>query len=278
MKTLPALLASHIAQGTTTVAYLLRIVRADAQAFAFTSLDRDLVVDGITYSATQGLDVSGIVSAAGLAVDNLELTTLHDGTLFSTPEVLSGVWKNASFVISQCNWAAPSDGVDVLLKGTLGEVTLQRNLVVAELRGLQQPLQQPIGLVISPLCRARLGDAACTKVLTSFTHTATITTAGQQTMTASSLAQAADYFGNGILTFTSGACSGLSQRIKTHATGGVLTLTLPMLLPVAVGDGITVMAGCRKRLDEDCRQKFNNVLNFQGEPHLPGLDALTKSP
>ncbi len=278
MKSLAPLLAAHLAQGTTTVAHLLRIVRADGAAYAFTSLDRNLVVDGITYSAAQGLDVSGIVGAAGLAVENLELTTLHDETLFTTPEVLSGLWRNAAFTISEVNWASPSDGVNMLLKGSFGEVQVLRDTVVVELRGLQQPLQQPIGLVISPLCRARLGDAACTKVLTSFTHATTVTTAGQQVITASALAQAADYFGNGILTFTSGACVGLSQRIKTHASGGVLTLTLPMLLPVAAGDAITVVAGCRKRLDEDCRQKFANVLNFQGEPHLPGLDALTKAP
>lgn len=278
MKTIPAPLATHLALGTTTVAHLLRIVRGDGASYAFTSLDRDLLVDSVLYSAAQGLDVSSIVSAAGLAVENLELTTLHDGTLFTTPEVLSGLWRNADFTISQCNWATPSDGVSVLLTGTIGEVQVLRNTVVAELRGLQQPLQQPVGLVISPLCRARLGDAACTKSLASFTHSTTVTTAGQQIITASALAQAADYFGNGILTFASGECTGLSQRIKTHATGGVLTLTLPMLLPVAVGDAITVVAGCRKRLDEDCRVKFANVPNFQGEPHLPGLDAMTKAP
>jgi len=38
------------------------------------------------------------------------------------------------------------------------------------------------------------------------------------------------------------------------------------------------VAGCRKRLDEDCRLKFDNVLNFQGEPHRPTVDAITETP
>ncbi len=44
---------------------------------------------------------------------------------------------------------------------------------------------------------------------------------------------------------------------------------------IQVGDTFDVIAGCRKRLTEDCKVKFNNVLNFQGEPHLPGIDRLT---
>lgn len=63
--------------------------------------------------------------------------------------------------------------------------------------------------------------------------------------------------------------------MRTFALGGVITLSLPMLLTVAVGNSFSIVAGCRKRLAEDCVAKFNNVLNFQGEPHLPGIDQLT---
>ena len=44
---------------------------------------------------------------------------------------------------------------------------------------------------------------------------------------------------------------------------------------IAIGDAFTAVAGCQKRHDVDCRDKFGNLLNFQGEPHLPGIDALT---
>jgi len=278
MKTLPVNLEAHYQLGTTTIAHILRIVRTDGAVYAFTSLDRDLEVDGTTYSAAQGLDASSLAATAGLAVDNLELTTLHDQSLFTTVDVQSGVWRNAAFELSECNWSAPSDGPNPIVSGKFGELWLKRSTLTVELRDLTQGLQQPVGIVTSILCRARLGDAACTKDLTSFTHSTTVTTAGQQVITASGLAQAADHFGNGLIEFTSGACAGLRQRIKTHATGGVLTLTLPMLPAVQVGDGITVIAGCRGRLAEDCVTKFNNVLNFQGEPHLPGIDALTRPP
>lgn len=274
----PVALAADMALGSTSLAWLLKVVRTDAQVFAFTSWSRDLQVGGVTYRAGPGLDVSGMVTAAGLAVDNLELTTLDDGSTFTSADVLTGKWRSATFTISRCNARATGNGVQVRMAGTIGNVALREGYVVAELRGLQQILQEPIGSVSSPTCRARLGDSLCTVNLASWTHSATVTAVtSNQLFTASGLAQAADYFGNGILTWTSGPSLGLSYQVKTHAAGGVLTLMLPPLLTVAIGHTFSILAGCRKRL-EDCRDKFANILNMQAEPHLPGVDALSKPP
>ncbi len=46
---------------------------------------------------------------------------------------------------------------------------------------------------------------------------------------------------------------------------------------MVTGDLIRVEAGCDKRL-ETCRFKFNNILNFQGFPHIPGEDWLMSYP
>ena len=274
MKTLATALATHVAGGTTTLADLLLITRTDATVFAFTSAAYDVTISSQLYTSAQGLDISSIELAAGFAVDNLELTTLDDGTLFTKNDVLAGVWRNAAFTISRYNWASPTDGVDVRMTGTIGNVQLHRGYVVCELRGLQQYLQQPIGSLTSKTCRARLGDSLCTKVLTSFTVTGSVTAVtSKQVFTDSTKAQAAEYFAEGILTWTGGVNSGLSQKVKTF-TGGVFTLSLPMIQTISTSDTFSVIAGCQKRL-EDCVDKFDNVLNFQGEPHLPGIDQLT---
>lgn len=279
MKTLPSGLAAHVALGTTTLGYLLKITRVDDEVFAFTSSDAgDVTVGGTLYKSAPGLDVSDIAVASGLAVDNLELTTLDDGSTFSHADVLAGVWRNASFQIMRYNRANPADGVEPIMYGTLGNVNLRLGNIVVELRGLQQYLQQPIGSVTSRTCRARLGDAMCTKALGPLTASGTVTSVtSNQVFTDSGLTQVEDYFGDGILTWTSGAKTSLAQKVKTHATGGVITLSLPMLLEVTIGDTFSIVAGCRKRLEEDCVVKFNNVLNFQGEPHLPGIDVITKA-
>ena len=48
-----------------------------------------------------------------------------------------------------------------------------------------------------------------------------------------------------------------------------------MVATIQIGDTFTVVAGCVKTLDA-CITKFDNVLNFQGEPHRPLQDALLK--
>jgi uncharacterized phage protein (TIGR02218 family) len=214
MKTLPTALATHYAGGTTTLADLLKITRKDGAVYAFTSASEDVTIGAQLYTSAQGLDISSIEVSAGLAVDNLELTTLDDGTLFTKLEVLSGKWRNAAFEISRYNWANPAGGIEVRMVGTIGEVQLKRGSIVAELRGLQQALQQPIGSVSSKTCRARLGDAKCTKSLTAFTFAGAVTSAAnQQVFTASAMAQATDYFAEGLLTWTSGPSNGLTVKV-----------------------------------------------------------------
>lgn len=287
MKTIPSGLATHYAGKTTSIVYFLLITRTDGQVFGFTSHDEDITIAAQTYLSSPGVEVTNIVNTAGFAVDNLELTTLDDDTIFSRSDVLSGRWRNAKFLISKGNWVTPTNGLESVLAGTIGEGTLKNTTIVLELRGLQQYLQQPVGDTSSKTCRARFADFPtknnnnrCGLNPAAYTFTAGVTSVtNNQTFTASSLTQAADYFGEGVLTWIDGPSAGLSQKVRTHTTGGVLTLSLPMLLTVAIGQNFNIIAGCRKRLIEDCKTKFgNNVLNFQGEPHRPTVDELTKSP
>lgn len=279
MKTLPSGLAAHIAARDTTIATALKITRVDGTVYGFTSCDIDASISGVTYRANPGLDVSNVVIAANAAVGNMELTTLHDGTTFTTPDILSGRWRNAAFTIFRYNWANLSDGIDTLLVGTLGEAEIRQGTLVIELRDLRQYLQQSVGDASSKNCRARLGDARCGINLASYTVTGTITSVtDNQTFTDSSKLQASDWFAEGELTFTSGPNAGIRAKIKAFASGGVFTLALPIVgSAVAAGHTYSAIAGCRKRLSEDCHDKFSNVVNFVGEPHRPGVNKMTSA-
>lgn len=290
MKPIPAALQAHYNSGATSVSHAIVIQREDGEVFGFTSHDRSFVMDvtpwghdedALVFDARQGLDASAIVTTAGFEVDNLELTTLDDGTLFDRDEVLAGTWTNAEFRIFRYRWdVAPvviANDVETLIRGWFGEVTLNQNTIQVELRGLTQKLQQPVGIVSTKTCRARLGDGACKVNLATFTHSLTVTgVTDKRTFTASGATQAADYFGEGIVTWLTGDnAAGRPHKVREFAAG-VFTLSLPTVLPIQVGDTFTAVAGCRKRLTEDCKVKFNNVLNFQGEPHRPTVDDLVK--
>ena len=272
MKTFPLALAEHYAQGSTSLAYALRIEREDATVYGFTSADRDAFFNATQYKAAQGLNISSLETNSGFSVDNLELSTLDDGTLFKRTDILGGLWRNAQFSITRYNVASVSDGFETIMVGTLGEATLSNGSVKVELRGLQQYLQQPVGSVISATCRARLGDNKCTVNLTPLTFVGQVASAlNKQTFVNGLSSQANGYFENGVLRFTSGVCQGMSGVVKTY-TSNTFTLQLPLIIQPEVGDSFVAISGCKKRFVEDCIGKFANSLNFQGEPHVPGLD------
>lgn len=275
MKTaVPSGLAAHYALESTTLAVGILITRTDGSVYGLTSADRTDTINGVVH--IPGLQVKNVDISAGLAVANLQLTLLDDTSLITRADALSGKWRNATFQMFEYNWASISSGVNPLLAGTLGELTLGNGQITVELRGLQQALQQTVGNVSSKTCRARLGDSLCTKPLGPLTVTGTLTAiTNNQVLVDSGRGEASDWFAEGVLTFTSGPCSGLSQKVKTYASG-TFTLSLPMIIQPAIGNTYSVIAGCRKRMPEDCIIKFANVLNFQGEYHLPGTDALTK--
>jgi hypothetical protein len=80
------------------------------------------------------------------------------------------------------------------------------------------------------------------------------------------------YFDYGVLTFTTGLNTGLSMEVKSYTVGQIV-LQLPFPYAVAAGDTYSLTAGCDRSF-ATCKDRFNNVLNFRGEPYVPGLDKL----
>jgi hypothetical protein len=86
------------------------------------------------------------------------------------------------------------------------------------------------------------------------------------------------WFAGGVLTWETGPNAGRSIEVKawTQATGAI-ELFLPMGYAIEAGDLFRIHPGCDKRLDT-CVERFANVLNFRGEPYLPGADSLVSYP
>ena len=61
----------------------------------------------------------------------------------------------------------------------------------------------------------------------------------------------------------------------TVPPGGAIELFLPMVSPIQVGDTYKLSAGCDKSTDA-CKNKFDNILNFRGEPFVPGEIELVR--
>jgi uncharacterized phage protein (TIGR02218 family) len=92
------------------------------------------------------------------------------------------------------------------------------------------------------------------------------------------LTGANDHYNFGQLTWLTGGNAGSSIEVKRwNATSRQVVLFLPMPFDLAVGDTFTILPGCDKTIGT-CNTKFSNVLNFRGEPHVPGVDEYQRYP
>jgi hypothetical protein len=89
--------------------------------------------------------------------------------------------------------------------------------------------------------------------------------------TPNSLPEAAGWYDGGLLTWETGLNAGVSQEVKTWDGTSINLFTRPFY-PMAENDRYVIHPGCDKTR-ATCVSKFANVLNFQGEPDVPGQDA-----
>jgi uncharacterized phage protein (TIGR02218 family) len=97
-----------------------------------------------------------------------------------------------------------------------------------------------------------------------------INQSGNISFTASGITDAAGRFDYGLVTWVSAVNNFGSMEVREQKGNGLFTLFEAMPLEIVPGDTFTVTVGCQKRLIEDCKNKFNNIKNFDGEPFLPG--------
>lgn len=273
MKPLSPALKAHYAQGTTTLATCWKTTLTNGRVVAATSLDRDLTFQGVVYLSTASYLPSDIEGTLEVNPDNLELEGFLASPLITEEDIRSGVWDYASVELFEVNYNDLSQGKNILRAGTLGQVKAGRSTFNAELRGLAQAYVRTIVRITSKECNADLGDRRCRVNLGPWTVTGEVNVVTlNRVIEAGGIGYGQDHFTGGKVTFLTGANTGLSMEVKASVPGSI-TLQQGMPHPVVPGDLFAVYAGCMKRLDQDCKAKFNNVLNFQGFPHLPGDDA-----
>ena len=90
------------------------------------------------------------------------------------------------------------------------------------------------------------------------------------------LANPDGWFDGGLVTWETGLNAGRTQEIKTWKAGR-LTLFQRPYFPIKPTDTCVLRPGCDKRR-VTCGGKFDNVINFRGEPDVPGQDEYYKTP
>lgn len=255
---------------------------------------------GGTYLAEDGLTFSALEYKSDGSPNNLQATGFLIDSGLSEHDVRARLYDGALFELRVVNWADLTQLELKLISGTVGDITMKNGEFQMELRGLTQYLTTVVGSLYGPLCRAELfGGGAegidpsnhwkCRLNRADWVQSGTVLSSPDSVTVVPSPSSAllmigsstpADpaptgWFDDGVIIYTSGALSGYSFEIASW-DGAILTLFggAPMPFTPTAGDTFEIEPGCAKLISV-CQSKFDNVLNFAGEPNIPGLNVLS---
>ena len=261
----------------TALAFCWRLERRDGVCLGFTSHDRDLTIGGLRYRAAPGMLPSAVELSDGFDPATLSVSGALTSRAISARDLAVGRWDGAAVSLFLADWEDPAAEPVPLARGVLGDVGSTGNGFEAELRGPTALLDRPVVELTSPECRAQLGDRRCRVDMAARIRTTRVTaTAGEDGIDIEGAEPTANAYGYGRLRWLGGANSGLDSAILSSA-GNRLTLREPPPFAIAAGDLVEIREGCDKSF-ATCAGRFANAENFRGEPHLPGMDLLTRYP
>lgn len=261
--------------------HCIRIIPLWGSPVYLTDHPRDIIIGATTYKTESGYEFTGLASEGNMAPGVVDLSGIADIAGIGYNEIVSGIFDNARVYVFATTWRNPVVDEEPLGVAFMGKITLQDNRYKAELMMMIDALNQSCGKTYTAACPKTLGSqgfAGCKVVLAPLTVTGTLTgVTSNSVFQDTARTEALDYFGEGSIAFITGENAGLKPlEIKSYAADGTITTHEPFFYAVAAGDAYTMIPGCRKRL-EDCRDKYNNVLNFGGFPNMPtSSDYLTR--
>jgi uncharacterized phage protein (TIGR02218 family) len=276
-------LKAHLKAGLTTLCRCWSITRRDGVRQGFTDHDLPVEFDGLAYAADAALTAAALQQTTGLSVDNSEAVGALSDSGIREADIHAGRYDGAEVLIWLVNWAEPEERM-LQFRGALGELTQIDGAFRAELRGLTEALNAPQGRVFQGSCSAVLGDAVCRADLDRVDRQVRLEIDSHEDGRVFRFPELPlfepAWFERGRLVVESGEAAGLMAVIKNdRVLSGVREIEVwdGLRAPVATGDMVLLEAGCDKRA-ETCKGKFQNFLNFQGFPHIPGDDWLISYP
>jgi uncharacterized phage protein (TIGR02218 family) len=274
---------AHVQGGLTTLCRAWAITRADGVVLGFTDHDQPMGFDGYSFKAGTGLTALALQQTTGLSVDNTEAIGGFSDASVREADIDAGRFDGAEVRCWQVNWADVSVRW-LMFRGSIGQLRRAGGAFHAELRGLSEALNRPLGRVYQKPCTAVLGDDACRFALDTPGYREEVPVEqvlrGQEFRWQDLAGFEPGWFARGQLELLSGAAQGLSGAIKqdrSEGSGRVIELWQPIRAEVLPGDVVRLQAGCDKRM-ESCRLKFNNLINNQGFPDIPGEDWVMSVP
>jgi uncharacterized phage protein (TIGR02218 family) len=138
---------------------------------------------------------------------------------------------------------------------------------------LQRLMQQMPRDVYQPRCLNQVFDGGCGLDRMAFRVDAAVTGTPTRSGFGSGLGQAAGYFEQGVVLFTTGANAGVQRTVRSFG-GGAFTFALPFPSDIAAGDTFMATPGCDGTM-ATCSTRYSNLIRFRGQPFIPAPEVAT---
>jgi uncharacterized phage protein (TIGR02218 family) len=258
-----------------SVGLAIDIVRVDETEFHFAEVCEATDIDGVTYEPAEGLEVDSIATAmnGGATSLDLKVAAASTGTFVDRDDVRDGGFDGASVVISLFDLQQDS-GKGALFVGTIRQAEFtDYGSVKFDCAGL---LDDAVALAVehrTPTCRNEFGDERCGVDLDALGVATTVTTAGGFAINVAGVGGRPDaYFKLGLAEITSGVGKGRFYELREQ-TGTALLTYIPLDIPLDPGDTLTLFPGCDLTNGPLGCLRWNNCINQQADPFVPGQDA-----
>lgn len=270
MKKLPTNLLDHINSDVTTLATCVKITLKSGKIITLTDSNRNITIDRIIYNSSNGFSSSSIIMSNDLDIDNFDITMVIDSNYISEQDIIAGLYDHSYIEIFMVNYEAPDMGAIDITQGYFGEIKIINGKFTVEVRGLTYKFNKLIGELYSPNCRTKFGDKRCKIDRNKYSKNGVVEeVTSYYSFYDSRRGENIGYFDFGIVEFNE---LGFRYEIKDFVNKK-LEFYLPFDKSIKAGDKYIITPGCDKTVNM-CKNKYNNIINFRGEPHIPGNKIL----
>lgn len=245
--------------------------------------DRALTdASGHTFALGPALDRNQVTEKIGLEVGTLDITLTADSTdlINGTPIIpfIAGRGLDgANLRLDKGyypDWNSPCTGTLLRFAGkitSIGEVAGSSVDITVSSWLILLNQNVPPNLYQAG-CLHTVYDAGCGLNPASFEGSTSAATGSTQTVINSAFTSyAVGAYAQGRMEFVDGPNAGLTRAIKAN-TASSFTLISPLPVAPNVGDHFNIYEGC-DLTKGTCQTKFNNLVNFKGQPFVPAPET-----
>lgn len=255
----------------TKIVTCIKIVATDLDNLYLTDYDQDIVFENVMYRAITSFTPNSIINSNELAHDNFSISGVVDNIYITEEKIRKGSLSNAYLEVFTIDLFRNATK-NILKKGWIGGVKYSNGSFVIDVNSIGHKTKNFIGNCYSYDCRAKFGDQFCKKKLSDYSFEGTVTLIKDSySFLDENRNEPDEYFSRGLIIFETGEYKNKTYNIRSFNNKIII---LEHALNLRIGDKFKIIAGCDKTLDS-CSKKFDNVLNFRGEPFIPGQYKLS---